>query len=165
MVQQQPTYHGGLNDHAKNPNESAFFEVQRNAQTANKVNNGMQGGRKQARHYKGRLTKRQQGGNDALTKNIEQTTNTLNQSRADAVHDGGGSRRRMRSNKRMRRNKRMRSNKRMRRNKSMRSNKKRQRISRKKRSRKSHYRVCKTHKGGRRNKNGGYPAHNWGCYS
>ena len=157
MVQQQPTYHGGLNDHAKNPNESAFFEVQRNARTANEVNNGMQGGRKPARHYKGRLNKRQrkrqQGGDDALTKNIEQTTNTLNQSRADAVHDGGGSRRRMRSNKRMRRNK------------SMRRNKKRQRISRKKRSRKSHYRVCKTHKGGRRNKNGGYPAHNWGCYS
>ena len=153
MVQQQPTYHGGLNDHAKNPNESAFFEVQRNAQIANKVNNGMQGGRKRARHYKGRLTKRQQGGGDALTKNIEQTTNTLNQARADAVHDGGGSRRRMRSNKRMRRNK------------SMRNNKKRQRISRKKRSHKSNYRVCKTHKGGRRNKNGGYPAHNWGCYS
>ena len=151
MPEQHSESRQPLHAGANSPKHSAYLDTLDKAQTANNMN--MNGGRKQARHYKGRLTKRQQGGNDALTKNIEQTTNTLNQSRADAVHDGGGSRRRMRSNKRMRRNK------------SMRNNKKRQRISRKKRSRKSHYRVCKTHKGGRRNKNGGYPAHNWGCYS
>jgi hypothetical protein len=159
---------------AHNPQHSAYLDTQQTAHAAN----DMRGGGNESRHHKSkqgkRKTKRQQGGNDALTKNIEATTNLSNQASADSVNDEqasadsveqtAGSRKRKRVSRSNRKRKRVsRSNRKCKR--VSRSNRKHKRVSRKKCFKKNNCRVRKTYKGGSRNKNGGYPAHNWGCYS